>query len=744
VRFKKIISLYNYLILYSLVILLFNIFFLKIPLINVFGYEFAVANSVLLTILSGLYFISFKKKRPVPAKHDIKPAAIVFSAFLIIPFLVTVINSFFTGFCSFWDGILFYLVITSPSVMIGGSTGLFAVFNFKRFPGVFFVIILILILLIPLGEFYFNPQVYFYNPVIGFLSGTIYDEGLIVDLKLTIYRFLNVLFFGSILLFLLGEYSGKIKIRRRLLNIIAAVIPVIFIFLSPHLGYSTTYGVLENKLNKAVTTSNFEIYFSPEISDNYIKLISLHHEYYYNELKDFLKTEPSQKIKSYIFHNRQQKKKLFGTANADVAKPWLYSIFITYDNYNTSLKHELAHCFSAEFGSGPFRIAHKINPYLIEGIATASNPFYDENSIDYMASLAYHHGYKINFDQMFDFSGFFTQLSALSYIYAGSFTKFLIDSYGIEKYKRFYGDLNFEKIYDVSLNNILKEWEEFLSDIETGESVHKANYYFGRKSIFHKVCPRYISSRLEKGWGLYSEEKYEKAEELFNSILEKEMNYSALTGLVSCLSRTDRKKEAVSLLENSIIFFEGTAYFYNLELQLGDMYAETEDFFAAGSLYNKLAEQNPAIRLFYISKLRSSLAQHDSTIYSYLTGGSFDKYMILKELNSKVYKFESFPVLINLSSALNEEYELFIRQFDKTIQVNDFLSSYGVYSLSQYMLENLDFIKARRMAALAMRYAEDENYNKVFLDNFIKMNWMFNNADSLLNKIILPLNESVN
>ncbi|HEX9741099.1 MAG TPA: hypothetical protein VGA29_10020, partial [Ignavibacteriaceae bacterium] len=116
-------------------------------------------------------------------------------SFLIVPFLVSVFNSFFTGFCSFSDGVLFYLVITFPSVLIGYACGLTCYYLFKRFWRTLFFLSIILILLIALVEFYFNPQVYFYNPVLGYLPGTIYDEGLSVDSKLMFYRMLNVLFF---------------------------------------------------------------------------------------------------------------------------------------------------------------------------------------------------------------------------------------------------------------------------------------------------------------------------------------------------------------------------------------------------------------------------------------------------------------------------------------------------------------------------------------------------------------------
>ena len=92
-------------------------------------------------------------------------------------------------------------------------------------------------------------------------------------------------------------------------------------------------------------------------------------------------------------------------------------------------------------------------------------------------------------------------------------------------------------------------------------------------------------------------------------------------------------------------------------------------------------------------------------------------------------------MLVDLSKNFHEDYNTFLKQLNKTFIVNDFLSAYGVYYISQYMLENLDFDRARKTAALAMRYKSENNLNLIFKDNFKRINWMYQNSDSLLNKI---------
>ena len=111
----KILKWRNYLVFYLAAITVINLFLLWLPLTNVFGYEFSVINSLLLVLFSGIYSIYFLKTY-TPGKSEIVIAQLLLSLsfFLLLPFCISIMNSFINGFCSFLDGLLFYLFITSP------------------------------------------------------------------------------------------------------------------------------------------------------------------------------------------------------------------------------------------------------------------------------------------------------------------------------------------------------------------------------------------------------------------------------------------------------------------------------------------------------------------------------------------------------------------------------------------------------------------------------------------------------
>ncbi len=735
---KKILFEYKYFSFFLILIIVFNILLLFLPLTNIFGYEFSALNSLLLSFLSGIYTIILLKKLEKGGGEKsklIRSLVFSLSAFLFFPVVISITHALFSIDCSLCDGVKFYLVLTIPSVLIGSSIGFFAKVIGKRFAVLKFLLFYVLILLIPLLEFYFNPQIFFYNPLFGFFPGTIYDEGLSVDFKLLVYRFLNIIFFYFLFNISYKIYFKLSKISNKTLLLLAFLISIFFVYLSPKFGYSTNLNRMTSYLNKEIETPHFIIHYSDGINENLMKAIALHHEYYYGQLAFFFRVRMNEKINSFVFKDSEQKKLLLGTENADIAKPWLHECFTVYDNYDATLRHEIAHVISSKFGTGILKVAANINPSLIEGVAVAADPFYAEYDIHYMAALAYKNGFKINIKNLFGGYSFLTNASSLSYIYAGSFIKFLNDRYGIEKVKRLYSDINFDKIYKKPVSELEAEYYKFIEAIPA-DNQSSAYYFFGRQSIFSKVCPRYISSRLKDGWKQYQLKKYSDAKSIFKEILNVSINYSALVGLSNSLNELGNKNEAIKLLKENINHFKNTAYYYTMEFQLADLLAKNNFINPADSIYKILSEQNPNRTLYNLAGLRTRISQRDTLLPLYLKSDALNKYLILADMNKNSYMYYSFPAITELSRTLKENYDIFISQFKKTIIVDDYRSSYAVNKLSSFMLENLDFARARKMAALSLRYSGDYSFILLQKEDYKKCTWMYFNGAKFLNEFI--------
>jgi hypothetical protein len=129
------------------------------------------------------------------------------------------------------------------------------------------------------------------------------------------------------------------------------------------------------------------------------------------------------------------------------------------------------------------------------------------------------------------------------------------------------------------------------------------------------------------------------------------------------------------------------------------------------------------------------LLEKDSLIVPYLKGSDLDKYLIITELNSSSYFYYSIPVLVDLAESLGENYDMFLNHFDRTITVDNFRSSFAVYRLSVYLLSHLDFTRARKMAALALRYSDNKNWNFILKGNFDKTGWFYENGKDILSSL---------
>jgi hypothetical protein len=730
--------------------LLFNIFLLQVPLAKVFGYEFSSLNSLLLVFMSGLYFISLIKKLKINTEQRkafrIQGLAAV-ALFLIIPAAVSLTNWLLISGCPVKDGILFYLVITFPSVLVGFSLALICATVFKKFNKTFFIAAFFVILFIPAVEFYFNPQIYFYNPLFGYFPGTIYDEGLRVSFTLVLYRILNVIYFGMIAFILYRSVLGLIKLSRILILAAVILIASAFIYVSPYCGFSTTFSRLNTELNGTAVTKHFIIHYPPQLDKDLVKALIVYHEYYYDELKGFFGYEYPQKINSYLFLNNEQKKELFGSGNADVAKPWMNSSFITYTDYNETLKHELAHCFSSVIGAGPFKISAGLNPYLLEGLAVAADPVIEGNNVDYLASLAYNNKYIANLNGLFDRFSFFTQASSLSYIYAGSFSKYLIDKYGIAKYKKLYYEGDFTGVYGRPLTLTVKEFYSSLADTSLISHKDEADYYFGRKSIFYKVCPRYTQDRIAEGWNYYNQKNYWRSKIIFGEILNITNDYSAIIGYAQCLQKIDSAGLTTIQVESTENFlrgrlgqFKNSAYYYSMEMKLADMLCLNRKFAEADSIYKSVILQRPNQTYFYLANMRHNLIGRDTLIVPYLSGNDFDKYNILKEYISGQYDYSAIPVLIDLADRFEADYKLFMTTFVKNFDADDYSESYAMYKMSNYMLAHADFESARKIASLALRVKNDENFDAILKSNYYKINWFYNNYKSILSNSTIGYN----
>lgn len=716
-------------VLYSFLLALLNLLLIQLPLTGTFGYEFAAINGFLLTIISGFFTLKSISK----ADYKLSILALNLLIILVVPLVIIIVYSIFTMFCSFCDGLGFYVLIVTTSTLFGSAISFVVDFVLNRFKKTIFLIIIFLVALIPVLEIYFLPQVYFYSPLIGFFPGNIYDEGLSPDLKLLSHQAVVSLFSG-LMIFLVIKYRRYFNSKKILLITLIFCLSVAFQYSSSWFGFSTTYSSLENDLNKEISSDQIILHYDKlnEMESEFLKLCAY---YYYSELENVLQVKPSKQIHIYIFNSREQKKVLFGAGNADVAKPWQYAIYISADSWEHTLKHELVHIFSAEFGTGPFKLAAGFNPALIEGLAEAIEGTTDEYALKDFTALAFNNIRRIDLNSLFTGLNFFKSNSSLSYSYSGAFIQYLIKKFEIVKVKQFYSNNDFEKTFNANLTSEIKLFENELHNNTILNDYTMADYYFGRLSILQKVCPRFISDRLNVAYIYLNEKKYDEAEKLFKEINQKTTNYSASVGLAEIYVEKNNYKAAIKLLSNDFNKFKNTPYSYFLTIKMCDLYILSDEIEIALFDYNYIIKNNPHKDLVRLAKLRKDLFKNN-LIKQYLTGNDSVKFNCVKQLNDSTYNYNSIPILINLFQSQNVNYNNSLSVFNKTFIVDNLESSYAAFRLSKYMLANFDFVNGRKYAALSLRYKEENPFYLVMKENYEMANSFFINNKKISSRNI--------
>jgi hypothetical protein len=123
----------------------------------------------------------------------------------------------------------------------------------------------------------------------------------------------------------------------------------------------------------------------------------------------------------------------------------------------------------------------------------------------------------------------------------------------------------------------------------------------------------------------------------------------------------------------------------------------------------------------------------------YLNGNDSLKLKILIELNDNQYHYSSLPIIIDLLSSQKTDYKTSLSIFNKTLIVDNLESSYAAFKLSKYMLENNDYVNARKYAALSLRIKDQNIFYTAMQEQFKKANWFLKNANQVLDKFTYNL-----
>ncbi len=403
-----------------ILIFLYSISLLFFPLLNSFSFEYNLFLTIPISLLAAYTTIAYcKLKQP----KKISKIIVLNSLVLFIPLAVISIHDTFTIICNYRYGLTLFFLLPFISMIL--SIGIALLISLCQLSILISYLIFISILIISFGYSFYvfvtEPPIFIYNAFIGYFPGAIYDETIEITKTLIAYRLLIV----SLGIIFILIYTLKKRISRPsfvVSGIIGAllILNCFVLFNGDLIGFSTSREYLEKTLGRKITSPHFEIIYDRALSEEAIQLILSDHETYYDELKALLSIESKLPIRSYIYKDNEQKKRLMGAKDVligDFNKRMMHLNFSEPPIHN--LKHELAHIFSSAFMGGIIQTFFNIG--IAEGFATAMDPHYGKLSLHQWAKALQILDMNPPLEKLFHAWNFWQHQSSKSYLSMGSF-----------------------------------------------------------------------------------------------------------------------------------------------------------------------------------------------------------------------------------------------------------------------------------------------------------------------------------
>lgn len=504
-----------------------------IPLFGVLGYELAFAMAIVGSIcgldVGAAYARALAAQPPAPSTAGltlVRGAAVgagLAVGIVVIPAVICAIHGLWAPTCDWTFGVWAYLVMPVFSTALAAGIGhAIGTLVRRRFLGAACAILPLFVMLgVALLRFYGAPAVFNYTPIVGYFPGNLYDEDLHLGATLLWSRLEQLAWVVAILALVAARLDAPTyrvalhprPLGRRIpaLAIAAAstLAALILFYESGDLGYRVDADDVVAELDGRIETAHFVIHYAhtPEI-DRDIQLIAEDHEFRLAEVAATLGVWPSKKLVSYYFADKDQKARLMGARDVEMAKPWRGEIYLDHRGWpEPSLRHEIAHAVAAEFGDWIFHVASRrvlglpilASPGLIEGLAVATDwpGNYDRPTPHESVRALEAMGVTPTIRELLSLK-FFGVSSARGYTTAGSFLRFLLDTYGAPKLRALYGSGgDFEDAYGKDAATLEKEWQAMIQTLPAVD-VEASRERFRGVSVFDRPCPHAIAARQEK------------------------------------------------------------------------------------------------------------------------------------------------------------------------------------------------------------------------------------------------------
>ncbi|MCX6137173.1 MAG: hypothetical protein NTV54_06740 [Ignavibacteriales bacterium] len=527
----------------------------QVPLFNYLGYEFSAAMTLPAAFIGGFLAIElFRLHRRFELSRKIWMSGffsyvVVNAALLLIPMAVMMVNAFAVKNCSMVRGIVYYLLLPYGTMLFCVPLAVL-IATLTRHARVLYSLAVLAILSQILAVTYVQPQLFAFNPILGYFPGITYDETLADLTPLMLYRefttvaslLLSVVFIFVVTQFrpersLLNNFrSLQFSQRDRIVGIAASVFMILLLIGHDQrsaLGIEHSSADVQRRLGGVALTKHFVLYYPlGALTARELAMKKAEAEFHYQVVASRLheRIGENEKITVYVYPDQATKRLLIGSANTEITKPWRREIHILLGSFDDVFRHELVHVMAANFGVPVIKASLWMG--LNEGVAGAVDWTGDEISLHQYAAALDRDSLLYDVESLFSYTGFALQSSSYAYTVVGSFTRYLIDRYGLSHVKALFRSGDFQSEYGSSLPALIVDWKKFLSTIDISDVTPEAvRVRYLQTPIFRKTCARVVAAQNAVAARAFRSKDYASAEKEFEWSYNDAPSSGALRGL---------------------------------------------------------------------------------------------------------------------------------------------------------------------------------------------------------------------
>ncbi|OGR03745.1 MAG: hypothetical protein A2284_05165 [Deltaproteobacteria bacterium RIFOXYA12_FULL_61_11] len=557
---------------------------LGFPLVNALGYEFSLAANVFLTVLGG-YLFSALLTRHRDSSRAARFLLVLRSAGVILGLLLFsgLVGTYFHGSCNLIQGLGFFFLQPGITALFCAllALALDEVSRNRVLQVLGYYVVVVSMMLVTAAKILFDPVIFGFDHLLGYLPGAIYDEVLLLESRLIYFRAYTAVL-GMVLFLAAYLYGGMrsqggvflgLAGRKRsaaLFFVLTFVVLGFFLF-QEDFGFHTTREGLQRALGARAVSEHFTVYYPPaseRIADRIGEVLA-DHEFRRRQIAQTLELGDSVGATTYLYPDESTKHRLMGARTVMIGDFFNRELHLDHDlPPHPLLTHELTHVLASsiapEFTGAP------LNACLVEGLAVAVAWLEEAVDPHQLAKALMDRRGELDILELFSPLHFFSTSAREAYTACGSFVRFLLDAHGPIPLKSLYAGGTLEQAYGMSSETLAGAWRAFLSRLEVSPRVADyAELLTSRKTLFTKRCARECANLAFKAEQAEQHGALTAAAALYQRAYELSGGYpSHGEELLAVWLRLDERHQARTLCEE-LLAREGLPQRYRMAALLG-------------------------------------------------------------------------------------------------------------------------------------------------------------------------------